>query len=56
MVSTVEHQLPLSSSRGDNSSPYIGLWLEGYPASTLDVRSEQSNGLPVYGYGRVSTE
>ena len=28
-------QLPVASSRGDNSSPYIGLWVEGYPRSSL---------------------
>ena len=34
MVPTIGHQLPLSSSRSDNSSPYIGLWVEGYPRSS----------------------
>lgn len=28
-------QLPLSWSRSDNSSPYIGDWVEGYPRSAL---------------------
>jgi hypothetical protein len=35
MVPTVGHQLRLASSRSDNSSPYIGLWVEGYPRSSL---------------------
>jgi hypothetical protein len=26
-------KLPPSSSRDDNSSPYIGQWVEGYPRS-----------------------
>ena len=26
-------QIPPSSSRDDNSSPYIGQWVEGYPRS-----------------------
>jgi hypothetical protein len=33
IVSNTRHQSPLSSSRNDNSSPYIGLWVEGYPRS-----------------------
>jgi hypothetical protein len=33
-VPTVGYQLRLSSSGGDNSSPYIGSWVEGYPRSS----------------------
>jgi len=32
-VPNTRHQLPLSSSRSDNSNPYIGDWVEGYPRS-----------------------
>ena len=31
---TVAYQLPLSSYGYDNSSPYIGSWVEGYPQSS----------------------
>jgi hypothetical protein len=34
-VPTTGHQLALSSSRSDDSSPYIGHWVEGYPRSSL---------------------
>ena len=33
-VPTVGYQLRLSSSGDDNSSPYIGSWVEGYPRSS----------------------
>ena len=34
MVPTIGYQLPLSSSHIDNSGPYIGSWVEGYPRSS----------------------
>jgi hypothetical protein len=33
MVPNTRPQPSLSSSRSDNSSPYIGDWVEGYPRS-----------------------
>jgi hypothetical protein len=33
LVPNIEHQLPLLLSRNDDSSPYIGLWVQGYPRS-----------------------
>ena len=31
VAATYAPHLPPSSSRSDNSSPYIGQWIEGYP-------------------------
>jgi hypothetical protein len=31
VAATYAPHLPPSSSRSDNSSPYIGQWVEGYP-------------------------